>query len=702
MGFHREEYVSIQSEQGPPRTPIQATLQMTMVSVIVVLLVVTAHTIGFLAYSNNMESLTTLSKRLFVEISRSTENKVRRHLEPAVQVQRELQVRMDLKLVPQKDLNALGQWLAERLRFQHSLDELSFGQEEGQFVSARRYGSDIVITTVKKMGKEQGQRLLGEQYTLLPNGQRKNFQSSDKTGYDPRLRPWYTTAVKANQLTWREPYQWSTGEWGVSCLNPIKDKEQLKGVATADFILSTLTEFLAGIRLSPETRVFLIDRRGQLIASSEGRKPKLDPLLVKLKSQFQDLGSIAIDKPQLRALRVEGKTYFAGLQYFQIEGGLEWATVTIVPEQLILGELFKTRRDTIYIALGALFLAILLGSLLASQVSTPIRKIAKELERIGRFEIDQEELPGSYIAEVNVVSDATERMKASLRSFSRYVPTTLVRQLLEQKQEATLGGETRELTIHFSDIAGFTSLAENKSAHEVVEDLAGYLECMDQVLTTHEGTIDKFMGDGILAFFNAPQSVSEHARKACQSALKAQEVLAQKRPEWTQQGRPPYEARIGLHTGEVLVGNIGTARRFAYTVIGDAVNLASRLEGLNKVYGTWIMASEQTRAQCGDAFEWRKLDKVAVVGRKSGVFVYELLAAKGQLSEAQGQARDKYEAALEAYMARDFKDAEAQFEALIAEQPQDKAAKVLRQRCQNFLEAPPGEDWDGVFRAQSK
>jgi len=293
-------------------------------------------------------------------------------------------------------------------------------------------------------------------------------------------------------------------------------------------------------------------------------------------------------------------------------------------------------------------------------------------------------------------------MKASLRSFGRYVPTELVRDVLARGEEARLGGETRCLSIQFSDIESFTHISEHMQPAEVVQSLAEYLDAMTSVVREHDGTIDKFMGDGIMAFWNAPNEVPDHAARACRAALAEQERLRAMRARWEAAGKPAFRARIGLHVGEVVVGNIGTPERFAYTVIGDAVNLASRLEGLNKEYGTYILASEDLRTAAGATFEWRRLDHVAVVGRTEGTAVSELLGERGAVSAELLAARDLYEQALEAYCARRFVEAAAGFRRAAAARPGDRAAQVMAARAEELENQTLSDEWDAVYRSTSK
>jgi adenylate cyclase len=275
-----------------------------------------------------------------------------------------------------------------------------------------------------------------------------------------------------------------------------------------------------------------------------------------------------------------------------------------------------------------------------------------------------------------------------------------VRTLLAQGIEAELGGELRRLSMHFSDVENFTTISEGMAPTELVEAMGRYFKLMTSTITRHGGTVDKFMGDGVMAFFNAPERLPDHERQACLAALEAQRLLAEMAKN-TPPGQPIFRARIGLGVGEVLVGNIGTPERFAYTLLGDEVNLASRLEGLNKLYGTWIIASEALMAGAGDAFEWRRLDRVAVKGRHQGTVVCELIGLKGEVTDAILAARDVYERALAAYFAGDFQEAADLFTQASALRPADVAARSMRERC-NTLRLEPPSDWNGIHIMHEK
>jgi adenylate cyclase len=230
----------------------------------------------------------------------------------------------------------------------------------------------------------------------------------------------------------------------------------------------------------------------------------------------------------------------------------------------------------------------------------------------------------------------------------------------------------------------------------LVHQLGDYFEVLSRQLRRHSGTIDKFIGDGLLGFFNAPENVPDHQNLACRATLLALDELSS-RPDG-----PPFRTRVGLHCGEVLVGNIGTPDRFAYTVLGDVVNVTSRLESLNKVYGTQILASSDVRDGAGDDFEWRHLDRVAVAGRKGGMDIHELMGLKGQSAKTRCLDRDLYEEALAHYLARRFPEAKVLFSQLARTQPADKAATVMTTRCDHFFSIELPDDWNGVFAYEFK
>lgn len=293
------------------------------------------------------------------------------------------------------------------------------------------------------------------------------------------------------------------------------------------------------------------------------------------------------------------------------------------------------------------------------------------------------------------------RRKRFLQSaFSLYVSRAVVDSILKKPGGLTLDGEEKELTILFTDIRGFTTLSEQMTARQLSAFLNEYLSAMTDIIMDRRGTVDKFIGDAIMAFWGAPLDDPGHAAHALSACLAMRRRLAELRPAWVARGLPPIETGIGVNSGVVSVGNMGSSTRFSYTVMGDAVNLASRLEGLTKIYGTGILVSEHTRNAAGDSFFYRPIDRVRVKGKRQPVELFEPLA-ETPVPDTLRTEVERFAAALDRYRARDFENCRDMLRELHAARPQTLYALYL-ERVELFLEQAPPPDWDGVFTFKTK
>jgi len=296
-----------------------------------------------------------------------------------------------------------------------------------------------------------------------------------------------------------------------------------------------------------------------------------------------------------------------------------------------------------------------------------------------------------------------EREKRFIKgAFGQYLAPAVVEQLTANPGLLKLGGERKVLTAFFSDVAGFSTISEKLSPEELVDLLNAYLTEMTDIIMKYEGTVDKFEGDAIIAFFGAPVPYDDHARRACLVSIEMQKRLGELRQQWKEEGRPELFMRIGLNTGPMVVGNMGSKTRMDYTMMGDSVNLAARLEGVNKQYGTYTMCSEFTYEQVREFVETRELDLIRVVGKEEPVRIFEILGEKGELREDMREALPLYSEGLTHYRNLRWEEALQSFEKVLEIVKDDGPSLTFFQRCVMFQSKPPPDNWDGVFSMTSK
>ena len=348
------------------------------------------------------------------------------------------------------------------------------------------------------------------------------------------------------------------------------------------------------------------------------------------------------------------------------------------------------------ICLFGLLLSGLIILALYRQITRPINALVTETERIKNFQLDGKLTVSTRMKELQNLVAAITSMKIGLSSFQKYVPAQLVRQLIETNQEARINGERRELTVLFTDIADFTSISESLKPPELAAQLSTYLNAVTDAIMAQKGTVDKYIGDSVMAFWGAPLELKNHATLAAVAALRVQASLVQIGQRWAADGKPVFRTRIGINTGDVIVGNMGSEQRLSYTVIGDSVNLASRLEGINKTYGTGIIMSEATYKRCCDDVEARVLDFTRVKGKSEVTTIYELVAERGDISTVDKDFLEAFAGGVGYYRDRNWEKAIKTFTALAKKRPDDRPTEMFLRRSIAFKAAPPSEDWEGL------
>ncbi|MFO1162127.1 MAG: adenylate/guanylate cyclase domain-containing protein [Reyranellaceae bacterium] len=484
-----------------------------------------------------------------------------------------------------------------------------------------------------------GQPLL-DHYTFLDADLKELGSTEELSTYDPRARLWYRSAAEAGTTTISDPDIFAAlGLIGFTVASPFYVDGKLAGVAAADITLDGLGGYLAERKISPGTVSYILDHQGRVIAASDLSKTydndqgRLE--LRHITSLDDELPAMAYS---MRPRKSEdmyffshgGREYIASIATLPQEFGKRWQLFVITPVADFTGAFQHNNVRLAIFGLLATLVQIVIIYFLTSVVSSPLERMAFKVGKIQDIG-GSEHLPSvrSSIREISVLSKAIDTLDAAVKSFAAFVPMGLVTQLLQSEQKLELGGHSRFLTIFFSDLESFSTLSEEIPSQELLLRVSAYLELVTKTVNQEHGTIDKFIGDGVMAFWGAPALLDDHAWRSCVAALRIQRGMDTLNERWVAEELKPLNVRIGIHSDAVLVGNIGSRERMSYTVMGDGVNVAARLEGINKEFHTRICISHNVFKEAGERLCVRPIDDVIVKGRRSKVPIYELLGVYG-------------------------------------------------------------------------
>ena len=548
--------------------------------------------------------------------------------------------------------------------------------------------------------------------------------------YDPRRRGWFRSARERSEPSLSDVYVFSlSGEPGVTVSRRFEGK--VSGVFGVDISLSNLCRFVRRQLVGHGSEIAIFDSEGKVYAYSD-----LERLVQSLSSRPTASGPGTVDMTEVDRLKVSslsalvreyeargdrgsesGELSVDAVRYlFRVdplpaEYGKRLFVAVVVPEKIFTGPIAAIGKKTLLVSLVLLFLTLPIIYTVAKLISRPIILLTESVDTIRSFNLRVPIRIKTFISEIRDLAAALETMRSSLNAFGRYVPRPLVERMITNDISPSLGGDRRELTLLFTDIEGFTSLSEGLSPETLTSNITEYFKRVSQVILHTNGTVDKYIGDAVMAFWNAPVHNPAHAHDACLAALRCRAALRIFNRGRRDSGQPEFRTRMGLHTGEVVVGNIGSADRMAYTAIGASVNLASRLEGLNKYLGSSILVSETTRFQAGDQFVFRFAGRVVPKGTSSGVGVYELLGTRHGLSggyaplamDAGAEERlREWDACFNLLLSREFAGAVEAFKDYLDRHGPDRLAEHFLALAVTFTSRPPAADWKGeqIFNAK--
>jgi adenylate cyclase len=526
--------------------------------------------------------------------------------------------------------------------------------------------------------------------------------------YDPRIRPWYAGARETQGNYWTDLYVlFRNKKPAITSAHPFYDPNgNIQGVWAMDIELDEISGFLKNLKVGKNGIVFIINGKDQVVAYPDASRIIKEENGALRPVTIEELGNLPVTEAYRKHMRtgesksvveIAGRRYFASFSEFPKTFPVPWQVVLIVPEDDFTGNVKEMITETLFLCIGILVVAIFFAIFIARAITRPIQLLAEETKQIKSFNLDEKVVIRSRVKEIQLMSNAISAMKTGLQAFRRYAPAELVRQLVHTGEEARLGGHKRELTVLFSDISGFTTIAERIPAEELMIHLSDYFDELTKILSDQLGTVDKYIGDGIMAFWGAPVPDEDHVFHACNAGLLCQEKLVELNRKWESEGRVVLDTRIGISSGETVVGNVGSSERMDYTVIGDNVNLASRLESVNKLYKTKIAVSQKTYLSVCDRFWFRPLGIIAVKGKTEGIRIYELVGRRGEgaLDEV-AELCTEFERGFNAYLAREWDLGYKIFENLAMRFPGDAPAVLYMARCRHYRETPPGEAWKGI------
>ena len=518
--------------------------------------------------------------------------------------------------------------------------------------------------------------------------------------FDPRQRPWYG-AEQSGTPTLTEPYRFAwSNEVGVSVGVPMPRG----GVIGFDVSLATLSRLIVQYKLTPNSIILVATGASDIFIETRPCDPGDATCLPgdeTVRSLVRRAAAEAAGGHLERDVQAAGRDYKLIVHPVPPIYGRSFAVAAAVPlEELTAASRALIERAVIAAgtAVGLAILATLLVSLLLSR---SMARLAIKTQRIRDLDFSDRTPVRSRITEVLRLSEAVERMREGLEVFGHYVSKDLVRQIMRSPASTGVGGERRDVTVMFTDIEGFSRISEDIAPELLTSRLSRYFEALGAAISGNRGMIDKYIGDSVMAFWNAPELVPDHAVHACRAALQAAAASRGLADKWRERGRPVFRTRFGLHAGPAVVGNVGARERINYTLVGAVANQASRLEGLNKAYGTDILASGEVEKRTSGQFVWRHIDRIVAVGTTEALEIFEPLG-EASTAEAHAAFLDHWRAGRAAYVEGRFEEAIARFRTAAAMRPGDGPCRVFIARCTDLERTGLPAGWDGAWRFDRK
>jgi len=570
---------------------------------------------------------------------------------------------------------------------------------------------------VQAISRERGRRI--ERWRFV-DAQKRDLSAHDEPegDYDPRKRPWYLGAQQTGGTFVTDNYVFaSVPQIGMTIARRVGDANGT--VFGADLTLTSVSRYLSRVltrvmsgKTAAEIAVFNAEE--QLLGHSDSaayerllnsadtpRIPRVGEVgprvMPRIMAVTRQLGSGA-----LRITGEDGAEWLCRVARMPPAFGKDAYVALAVPVDEVLGPLARSSRVTLLVSLGVVLAFLPVVYLAAAAISAPLRRLTGEIEGLRRFDVKTTPPERSRIAEIQDLAQALATSKSMLGAFAKYVPKNLVSQIVASGDEPRLGGERRPLTVFFSDVKDFTTISEQVAPERLMEFTSEYLEGLVNLILANHGTVDKFVGDQIMAYWNAPIPNPDHAADGCRAILACRDWSNAQNERWAREGTPVLYTRFALHLGDAIVGNVGSSDRMDYTVVGATINLGSRIEGLNKVYGTQVLITHPVAQAIGSRFVHRPVDRVLPKGAVHPLDVHELVGAAGDVDARTVDRCKAWSAFYVRYLGHQWDACAEELATFVAHFGEDTLTRVYAERLRVFKANPPTPDWDGVMRYTTK